>query len=196
MHSAHATSSPFESERRELQRCVEDTPKDATVKGMFIDSFLKTLDGARIPRPTDKRFVSFRDYPLTSFMDLMLSSTAAMYPSHAPREGLRLMGQLGYPTFASSTVGRVIFSLAGRSWEAALPLASRAYEVSLTPGRATLTNITPNTATLELREVWNFADTYQVGVFEGAMQTFNIEGQVKAVKRGKRCDVDLFLEWE
>ena len=48
---------------------------------------------------------------------------------------------------------------------------------------------------LALRDVWNFGDTYQVGVIEGAMQSFLIEGTVEARLLGRPCDVDLLLHW-
>ncbi len=162
---------------------------------MFIDSFLKSLDRDRIPRPTDKRYITFKDYPLRELMEMLLSSTAEVYPHLPPKEGLTLLGRLVYPTLASTTVGKVMFSIAGRNFEDALPLSRKAYEISLKPGKAELLDRSPGKATLALRDVWNFADCYQVGVFQGAMESFQVEGTVRAKPLGRPCDVDLHLTW-
>lgn len=162
---------------------------------MYVDSFLKSLDRDRIRRPTEQRFVTFKDYPLRDLMRMLLVSTAEVHPHLPPKEGLMLLGRLAYPTLASSTVGKVMFSIAGRNFEDALPLSRKAYEISLKPGKAELLNRAPGKATLALREVWNFADCYQVGVFQGAMESFQVEGTVRAEPKGRPCDVDLHLEW-
>jgi uncharacterized protein (TIGR02265 family) len=188
--------STFQDEFDELKRSIELTPASATVKGMYIDSFLKSLDRARIERPTNSRFLSFKDYPLRELMSLLLECTALAHPSLPPKEGLRMMGRLVYPTLAESTVGKILFSIAGRDWKAALPLASRAYKISLDPGQATLNGLTGTSAVVELRDIYNFADSYQAGVFEGAMECYQIEGTVSARPLARVCDVDLFLEWK
>jgi uncharacterized protein (TIGR02265 family) len=186
----------YQDEFAELRRCIEATPSDATVKGMYVDSFLQSIVRKGLERPTDRRFVSFKDYPLREFQELLLQTTAALYPTIAPREGLRLIGRLAYPTLAESTVGRILFAIAGRDWHAALPLARRAYEISLKPGRAELKDVTETSALMCLRDVWNFADSYQVGVFEGAMECYLINGTVRPRPSSRICDIDLVMRWE
>lgn len=185
----------YSDENQELRRLIEAAPKDAKVKGMFVESFLKSLEQKKFPRPTQKRYFPFSDYSLQDWMMMMLDSTERLHPHLPPRDGLRLLGQLAYPTLIESTVGKVIFSVAGRSFNDALGLSSKAYAVSLTPGSARLVRSSTHSAVLELREVWNFADCYQVGVMEGAMAAFRVKGTVVA-KVGKRpCDVDLTMHW-
>lgn len=106
------------------------------------------------------------------------------------------MGRHAYPTLVSTTIGKVIFSVAGRSWERSLNLVQKAWEVSLKPGSNRLAEFRPGYARLELRQVWNFTDTYQVGIFEGALETFGLRGTVQAQSKGRICDVDLHIEWE
>lgn len=196
MVAAARTFSTFQDEFDELKRSIELTPSSATVKGMYIDSFLKSLDRERIERPTSARYLSFKDYPLRALMSLLLECTALAHPNLPPKDGLRMMGRLVYPTLAESTVGKILFAIAGRDWTAALPLASRAYKISLDPGRATLREITETSAIVELRDVYNFADSYQAGVFEGAMECYQVDGTVTARPLARVCDVDLFLEWQ
>ena len=181
---------------REFKQRISETPAHATVKGMYIDSFLQTLEQKRIPRPTSDRFVSFKDYPLQRYMTMLLEACPTLYPHCSIREGLKRQGRLVYPTLASSTVGKIMFAIAGRSWQAALPLASRAWEISLNPGSATLSEVTKNSAILSLRDVYHFADCFQVGIMEGAMETFLVTGTVTPRPMGRLCDVDLLLQWD
>lgn len=196
MQAAVRRHPTYQDEFEELRKCIAATPSHATVKGMYIDSFLQSIVRKGIARPTDRRFVSFKDYPLREFQELLLHTTAALYPSHAPREGLRLIGRMAYPTLAESTVGRILFAIAGRDWQAALPLSRRAYEISLKPGRAELRDVTETSATMCLRDVWNFADSYQVGVYEGAMECYLVNGTVEARRGSRICDVDLLMRWQ
>jgi uncharacterized protein (TIGR02265 family) len=129
-------------------------------------------------------------------MRLMLDATRVLYPQASPREGMIALGRLAFPTLVSTTVGKVIFSVAGSSWVRALNLVTKAYEVSIKPGTASVQALTEASARIELREIWNFGDSYQVGVFEGAMKHFGVQGSVRPVRVGRRCDVDLIVQWK
>jgi uncharacterized protein (TIGR02265 family) len=186
------------SNSRELSRFVERvaaTPPNSTVKGMYIDAFLQTLDRKGIGRPNNKRFMSFKDYPLTDYMSLLLEACPKLHPQESLAEALKLQGRLVYPTLVKSTIGKVIFSIAGRSWAAALPLAARGYEISLKPGSATVQEQSEKAALVALRDVHNFAECFHVGVMEGAMEIFRIDGTVSPQKRDRLCDVDLVIKW-
>jgi hypothetical protein len=89
-----------------------------------------------------------------------------------------------------------MFAIAGRDFKAALPLSSKAYQISLSPGSASIPKLTDNSAIISLRDVWNFADSYQAGVFEGAMESFRVRGTVEVVTKVRACDVDLILNWQ
>ncbi len=186
----------FAAELAALEAFIEETPRTATVKGMYVDSLLSMLEKKGAARPTDKRFFSFKDYPLRDAMHVMLDAAVLLYPDVSPREGLVRLGQQVFPTLTDTTIGKVLFSVAGRSWERSLKLASKAYEVSIRPGTATLADLTERSARVELRSIWNFADTYQVGVMQGAMTSLGVRGTVRAVTLSRRCDVDLLLEWD
>jgi uncharacterized protein (TIGR02265 family) len=188
-----------QSQSRELARFVERveaTPSHATVKGMYIDAFLQTLDRRGIPRPTTKRFVTFKDYSLRDYMSMLLEACPKLHPRESIAEALKRQGRLVYPTLVSSTVGKVIFSIAGRSWTAALPLAARGYEISLKPGSAQAHDVTESGALVSLRDVHNFAECFHVGVMEGAMEIFRVNGTVTPQKLDRACNVDLVLKWK
>src|SRR6478735_3192787 len=194
--ASDSEGSAFATDKAELEEWIRETPREATVKGMYLETLLSMLKRHGAPLPTDKRYFSFKDYPLHELMRLMLDAVDELYPDVSPREGLIALGRLAFPTFTRTTIGKVIFSVAGNSWERALNLVSRAYEVSLKPGRASVAELTETSARIELRELWNFGSSYQVGVFEGAMAHFDVRGTVRCVRLGRRCDVDLLLHWE
>lgn len=177
-----------------LRALVRSTPAQCTVKGMFVESVLSVAERAGARRPTQRRYLAFKDYPLTELMYLMLECTGAAFPSLTPEDGLRRLGALGFLTFAESLAGKVLFSFAGGDWKAALRLTPKAYELSLRPGRAELVELGAASARIELRQVYNFGATYQVGVFEGAMQHYGVQGSVVAIARGPG-DTDIHIEW-
>lgn len=191
-----AFSGPPSSDPREFESRIQTTPANATVKGMYIESFLRTFDQRNLPRPSHKRYVTFKDYSLRDYMRMLLDACPVLYPECSIREALKRQGRLVYPTLLDSTVGKVIFAIAGRNWQMALPLASRGWEISLNPGSAKLLDVTPTSAVLALRDVYNFADSYQVGIMEGAMETFLVEGTVVPRPQTRVCDVDLMMKWK
>jgi len=163
---------------------------------MYVETLLSMLKRRGAALPTDKRYFSFKDYPLRELMGLMVNAVEVLYPDISPREGMIALGRLAFPTLTSTTIGKVIFSVAGNSWVRALNLVTKAYEVSIRPGTASVTELTETSARVELREIWNFGDSYQVGVFEGAMKHFGVRGSVQAVRVDRRCDVDLIMHWQ
>jgi uncharacterized protein (TIGR02265 family) len=183
-------------EKAELEAWISETPLEATVKGMYVDSLLSTLKQRGAEPPTAKRYLSFKDYPLHELMRLMVHAVGVLYPDTSPHEGMVALGRLAFPTLLSTTVGKVIFSIAGNSWVRALNLVTKAYEVSIRPGTASVEELSENSARVALREIWNFGDSYQVGVFEGAMAYFGVSGSVRAVRVGRRCDVDPSMQWK
>lgn len=189
-------SAAFERELAELTARLPLVPARATVKGMFINTFLEALDAVRYPRPTRERFFAFRDYPLTRFMAMMLETVPLAWPSESPSQGLRRLGQTAFHALASSMAGKVLFAVAGTDWQTMLSLAGRAYEISLSHARVSVHEQGENAVIIELREVWNFADSYQVGVMEAALEAYGKQGTVRVEKLGRICDVNLHLEWE
>jgi uncharacterized protein (TIGR02265 family) len=190
------TAPEFAADRAELEAWISETPPGATVKGMYVESLLSMLEQRGARRPTDKRYLSFKDYPLHELMRLLVDAVGVLYPAISPRDGMIALGRLAFPTLVSTTVGKVIFSIPGNNWVRALNLVTKAYEISLKPGTASVEALTETSARVELREIWNFGNSYQVGVFEGAMAHFGVHGSVEAVTVGQRCDVDLKMRWK
>ena len=182
-----------DAELSELFARIEQTPKQHTVKGMYVGGIWEALGehGVTTPMP---RIQKFKDYPVTDYMELSLDAAATLFPSRPLLDGLQALGRLAIPTFASSIVGAVIMGSVGHHWGLALKWVSKGYEVSLKPGTARVVQAGPQRAVLELRDVWNFAETYHAGVVEGLLDWCDVKGTVspKVLSGG---DTDLHIDW-
>src|SRR5689334_16994743 len=110
--SPAAADSQFDTEKAELEAWIGETPPEATVKGMYVETLLTMLRRRGAPSPTDKRYFAFKDYPLRELMRLMVDAIGVLYPELSPREGMIALGRLAFPTLTSTTIGKVIFSVA------------------------------------------------------------------------------------
>lgn len=180
-------------ELSELLLHIDSTPKAHTVKGMYIAGVLDLLDTRDVERPR-KNVQRFKDYPIWEYSELLLDAAVTLYPTVSAQQGLRSIGRLAIPTFASSIVGAVLMGTVGRNWELALKCVSKGYEVSLRPGSAEVVSAAPGRALLQLRHVWNFGESYQVGVVEGLMEWCGLQGTVVPAALSA-CDFDFKIEW-
>ncbi len=179
---------------RQLLDTIERTPAANTVKGMYVAGIVEALAQRDIAPREQRRYQAFKDYSLRDYMRLCLDAAVTLYPSRSPKEGLRSLGQLAIPTFAQSISGAVVMGTVGRSWELALRCVSRGYQISLKPGEAIVAELGAERALVQLRKVWNFGDSYQVGVVEGLMDWCGLNGEVTAHVISA-CDTDLRLQW-
>jgi uncharacterized protein (TIGR02265 family) len=178
----------------ELDARLSGIPKDANVKGMFLSSLVDHVEARTGERIGRKRYVAFVSYPLAELLELLPKAAELVHPNLPVREGMRRLGQAAYPTFADSTLGRVLMSIAGSDPRAALHLAPRAYRLVGNTGEARVVDVDDCTSILELRGVWSFPDAYNVGVHEGALEAFGQDGEVR-VRVHSISDVDLEIRW-
>jgi uncharacterized protein (TIGR02265 family) len=165
-------------------------PREATVKGMFFDGPIAEAFRRSGNRPGQASYVSFKDYPLTEHIQVLVACAMAGYPDEPLRAGLRYLGRDAFTTFLSSLAGRVLFSVAGRDFDAALGLVARSYVIAGPVGTATLVQRTRDAAVIHLKDIYNLPDAYHVGVFEAAMEYFRKDGEV-LVKVRSASDVEL-----
>ncbi len=181
-------SAPLDTRAR-----IATAPEDGWVRGMFFHE-IASRAATRLGRPVAReRYVGFKAYPLREYLHLLVEAAGILHPDAPIREGLRRIGHLAYPTFAASTVGGILFSVAG-DFVGALRLASQAFRVAVHPGRVEIRRVEGKGAIAELRSMYSFAEAYQVGVFEGAMTAFGVTGDVR-VRVLSVSEVDLRLTW-
>jgi len=177
----------------QLAERVRGLPRRAHVKGMFLKGIVDRADavGVRLDCP---RYIAFKDYPVSEYLELLAKAAALVHPDVTPLDGLRRLGHTVYPTFISSTIGRVTMAVAGRDMRAAVSLAPRAYTIAGNTARIEILSLTKRSARLAFRNVWDWPGAYQVGIMEGAFDAYDVEGEV-LVKIHSLCDAELYLEW-
>ena len=178
----------------EFREQIAHTPAACETNGMYALNLLELLriNGVVVPgaRPPQR----FRRYPLREYMELQLLAVVSIYPDKTVAEGLRCLGRFVIPTFARSLAGSVMMSMASCTWEGALGGLTRGYSLSLHPGEARVAEFRRDHARVELRGIYHFGDTYQVGVIEGLMKWCDIDGRAVATKLS-RANTDINLEW-
>jgi uncharacterized protein (TIGR02265 family) len=179
----------------DLETRLDEAPEDGRVKGMFFQSILEQVAAAGASYPTEQRYFGFKDYPLRDFLRILGEAAPLAHPGESPREALRRVGRQVYPTFVQSMVGKVLFGMVGDDFSAALSLAGKAYRISQTVGSAEVGENEAGRAIIHLRDVWAFPDAYQVGIYEGGLDVFGLEGEVR-VRLLSSCDADLEVRWQ
>lgn len=185
---------PDFSSSLDVQEHVALASRDATVKGAFLRGALRVAEERRGEPPELPTAVKpFRNYSAGLAAEVLAACAEHAFPHVSLREALRRVGRTAYPTLVESSVGKVLLALTDMRWETALELVSRAYAVAGT-ARVTV-KLGDREALVQLRNLWTFADSYHVGVFEGAMDAFRVDGPEIGVRVLSPCDVDLRLRW-
>lgn len=169
-------------------------PTGARVKGMF---FRKIVDEVRKKSGTtirERAYFPFSDHPLADWLSLLYEGALTAHPRDPVREGLRKLGRSMYPTFVDSTVGKVVFAMAGGDVMRALPLYPKIWSVISDHGTAEVDELTPGRVVIRQRNVWDFVDCFQLGSLEGGMGFFGIAAEVRVAKLSP-CDADFEITW-
>lgn len=177
----------------DVEEHIRAAPESGRVKGMYVQRLVEMIDEHR-GEPSSKRYIAFKDYPLRELMRQIARAAELLHPRLPLRHAILVLGREVFPTLQSSLALRVLFSFAGRSYESALQRVADGYSYSQHPGTARLASIRPGEAIVELREVYNFADCYQIGVHEGALAWYEHSGSIE-IRVHSIANVDLRIRW-
>jgi uncharacterized protein (TIGR02265 family) len=177
-----------------VDRELECIPPTAQIRGMFIMPVAAEAKRAHaVTKCLRDRYVPFQFYPLREHARLLVDTCAAMFPKLPLRQALRKLGR-GAPTaFLASRLGRVVMQSGEGLMEVVNGLA-KGYELSLSPGRATVSETTGRSVDVTLEDVYYFLDSHHVGAFEGALKVSGIKGRVQ-VHRISAAQGVLRLSW-
>ncbi len=203
---AQTTTAGFESpvfdDRIDLDACVRACPASATARGTFFQFVADAVSKAQGSAPQKlyegvegRRWISWNSYPLTDFMRLAVNASRLLYPKEPLGQGLRRMGWLAFPSFTATMAGRVVAYAFGDDVDAVLQAIPKAYPVSLSHASAKARRLGNRHWEVGLRDVYNFADTYQLGVIEGVLRAREFTPEVRIRRHLRRCDVDLEVRW-
>ncbi|MFK7987756.1 MAG: DUF2378 family protein [Sandaracinaceae bacterium] len=192
MRSVGLPHEPPWDEPIDVASVVAEAPASVTTKGLFLTGLADQIVGAGGERPGS--WVAFADYPVREYIQLLADCAAYCHPELSLGRAIRRVGNTAYPTFAATTLGRVIFAFAGKDPKAALRLAPRAYQV-VSAGTSEVTlEEGDRVDVLRMRDIYSFAELHEVGVIEGGIRQFGGDVHVRVFVHGPGA-VDLHVHW-
>jgi uncharacterized protein (TIGR02265 family) len=178
----------------DLHAEIAAAPAHGTIRGMFFDFVLDRVREKTGSSLDDTSRTAFGKYPMREYLALLGESSAILHPGVPQREALRRLGNTVYDEFLSTMVGRAIFSIAGKSFERVTVVAPRAYEACYEPVRVETRVMGPNFVRVTMSPMFVFADTFHVGVWEGAARLYGHEPDVR-IKKKFPGYVDYEVRW-
>jgi uncharacterized protein (TIGR02265 family) len=169
---------PDWSQAIDFSKRLAAIPPGAMVRGMFLQLVVDAVGATHMAKRPIKRYSAFKNYPLREYVEL-LGFAAEHMRTKAPAECMRRLGWRVYPNYAKTITGTAIFSVAGHDFHRIIELAPTAYRISLQPSEIRIRKLEPQYAEIELRKLYNVPEFHQVGIWEGAMQTCGVQGQIK-----------------
>ncbi len=175
----------------DLEERLAHVPADAMNKGIVLMGpvhEVKEKTGKQIGRG---EYGLFTDYPVKEMIEIILEAARLLHPDVPIREGIRRVGRGLFPRLRSSAAGRMLFALAGNNIFSAVRLVGRAHALGSCT-RASASVVDEHTILVEVRNAWIFPESYQVGIYEGALPTYNKTGRV-LVRTRSLSEIDLKL---
>jgi len=185
---------PNDSAPLDADAHIAATPADAEIRGMFFQAYLDEAARRGVTLPARRTYTAFKMYSMREWQAFAVEAAQALYPQTTLRGALRKMGLSAYPTFADSIVGRVVFGVLGKDLSRIMRVASKGFEHSTNCARAEIVDAGADFARLRLLGVYGFVDSYNVGVFEGAITVCEKQGDVFVRSLGV-AEAEVFCRW-
>jgi uncharacterized protein (TIGR02265 family) len=174
--------------------CIRAVPTSATMTGMFLSAVVDVAKTHGVTLPSARpRYTSFQRYPLREHCQLLVEASRLVFPDVPLRQGLRRLGRGAPQALVSSTVGRVVFGSVEGPLEIIRAMA-RSYAMHMTPCQLEVVREGERAAIVQMSELYNFADSHNVGVFEGVLRYADVRGSVR-IRSYTRVAADVLCEW-
>lgn len=181
---------------------VKSCPPSATTQGTFFqhvrDAVVARTDGVPpglMKGVTERSWAPFLKYPLRDFMHLAVNAAGILHAEQPLAEGLRRMGWLAYPSFASTMAGRIVLLALGDSLEDVVNATPKAYAITLPSATVDVKKLGERRYRFEFRNAYSFVDTYHRGVLEGAVRAHGYEPKIVTHCGKRSCDADFEGGW-
>ena len=158
----------------DLDAELAKVPASATVKGVIINSVTDQLRGTAA---TIESSTLFRDYPMHDYMQTCVETAKTLWPDDSLRDGLRRLGHGHYGAFVNTTIGRVVFGVLGSNMSAVLRNSPKGYKYTTNCSECRVLSVANGEGIVSLGGL-PFADTLQVGVYEGGVRATGFEPHV------------------
>lgn len=177
-----------------IGRVVAAIPADATAKGFYLQALVDEAASQGHYLTEYGPYRDFNDYPQREAARLLHECATRLYPDEPVGEGLRRLGWAMFPTLLRTMVGRVVYGALGTDYVTVLPHTSRGFEISLGLGSCDTEVVNTRDAVLNVRDYYLFPEHFLVGVFEGVMTHYELEGSVR-LRRLSSTDADYLQTW-
>ena len=177
----------------DLDDWYQKVPADCYARGMFFQNVTDALK-SRGCEPLDGRCIAFKQYWYRDYYDVLFRGAERYCPGEPLALGLYELGHFVYPTFASSMIGKAIFTMAG-DMQRVIKFAPRAYGAANNYGKCIVHATTATSAHWTLDDVWDLVP-YSVGICRGAFVACGAT-DVELVFRSKGAGhLELFANWQ
>ncbi len=174
--------------------CIAAIPADATMTGMFLEAVAQLgRDKGHAISAARARYTPFQTYPLAEHCRGLVEVAQKMFPRRPLRESLRRLGRGAPHVLMRSTVGRVVLG-AAEGPIAILEAIARSYMLHMRPGTLAVERAGERAVIVHLDDVYNFLDSHNVGVFEGALGYAGLDGVIR-IRAQSATRADFFCEW-
>jgi uncharacterized protein (TIGR02265 family) len=191
---AFAFSGPKLTHDVDVDRYLRACPPSATTQGTYFRYLRDSIEAAFGANPRlvegleTTEWVAFRKYPMRDFMLLSINAARIAYAGEALSEGLRRLGWLAFQSFSATMAGRVVLFAFGERLENVIWALPKAYAVSV-PGAVIETEeLGPRRYRITMKNLYNFVDTYHLGVLEGAVLAMGFQPAINVTVGEKLCD--------
>jgi uncharacterized protein (TIGR02265 family) len=181
---------------------VKSCPPSAATQGTFFQHVRDAVvaRAGEVPEGlmkgvTERSWAPFLKYPLRDFMHLAVNAAGILHAEQPLAEGLRRMGWLAYPSFASTMAGRIVLLALGDSLEDIVRATPKAYAITLPSATVEVKKLGERRYRFEFRNAYCFVDTYHRGVLEGAVRAHGYEPRIETHYKNRSCDADFEGGW-
>jgi uncharacterized protein (TIGR02265 family) len=185
---------PIWSAPLDVEAELRAIPEHAQVRGFMTAPMVAEAKRRRMTwqAPRD-RYVPFTLYPLREHVRILIDYGNELFPKYSMRQVLRKLGRAAPDALLDSTLGKVTLGAAQGVRDIVAAFA-KAYELSLQPGRAYITEEGQRQLVVKLDGVYYFLDSHHVGAFEGALKRAGVRGRVLTAPLGEGS-AELLLTW-
>lgn len=178
----------------DAERILRLVPEDATMTGQFLSAVaaVATARGIRLSSARAK-YTPFSSYPLREHCELLVETSSKVFPMLSLREGLRKLGRGAPNVLLQSVVGRVVFGSVEGPFDVLVAMA-KSYMLHMRPGQVDVVSKSATSAVVRASQIYNFLDSHNVGVFEGALKHAGVRGEVR-IHVYDRTTADLQCTW-
>lgn len=160
---------------------VTECPNDDYTRAMFYDLISRAYGQAQQSAP-DFPKIPFAKVERRAYNAALLQACEELSPDVPLATALFELGRDLYPHFASTMIGKAIFSVAGHDYPAMARLAPRAYSICNGHGTLEIIRAQPGLVHASFDDVWDPLP-FTCGIWHGGLDVCDIEPEAFEINR-------------